>query len=210
MTPWKINLDDVPEEHQEWTWKTGKYERYRRHVSVALGNTPETPHPFDVELTRLPPGARPCPVHSHDRMWEFFIVVSGRAVVDREGEATDSRRRRLLHAAGLHAAPDPERQRHGRPGLLRDRERPRRSHCEPQIRGLIGPAVAARSARCCYSYVNVSRPARSAFAPGPSIGPRCTSLSQNPLLRSSRVYVLHSSPGDPNWGFPSPPVRSSD
>ena len=23
MTPWKINLDDVPEEHQKWTWKTG-------------------------------------------------------------------------------------------------------------------------------------------------------------------------------------------
>ena len=66
MTPWKINLDDVPEEHQKWTWSTGNYERYRRHVSVALGNTSETPHPFDVELTRLPPGARPCPVHSHE------------------------------------------------------------------------------------------------------------------------------------------------
>lgn len=88
MTPWKINLADVPEEHQKWTWSTGNYERYRRHVSVALGNTPATPHPFDVELTRLPPGARPCPVHSHDRMWEFFIVVSGRAIVDRDGQST--------------------------------------------------------------------------------------------------------------------------
>jgi mannose-6-phosphate isomerase-like protein (cupin superfamily) len=90
MTPWKINLDDVPEVHQKWTWKTGSYERYRRNVSVALGNTPETPHPFDVELTRLPPGARPCPVHSHARTWEFFIVVSGRAVVDREGDSTEA------------------------------------------------------------------------------------------------------------------------
>lgn len=90
MNPWKINLDDVPEVHQMWSWKNGSYERFRREVSVTLGNTGESPHPFDVELSRLPPGARPCPVHSHTHRWEFFIIVSGRAVVDREGESTEA------------------------------------------------------------------------------------------------------------------------
>ena len=88
MSDWKINIDDVPVEHQTWQWKDGNYERYRQHVSLALGNKESNPHPFDVELTRVPPGARPCPVHSHSKSWEFFIVVSGTAIVQR-GEETD-------------------------------------------------------------------------------------------------------------------------
>lgn len=87
MDNWKINIDDVPERHQVWQWKDGNYERYRREVSVALGNDEKNRHPFDVELTRLPPGARPCPVHVHDLRWELFIVVSGCGVVDRNGES---------------------------------------------------------------------------------------------------------------------------
>jgi mannose-6-phosphate isomerase-like protein (cupin superfamily) len=87
MNQWKINLNDVPEEHQLWSWRNGNYERFRRQVSVALGNTRDNPHPFDVELTRLPPGARPCPIHSHSYRWEFFIIVSGQAIVQREGES---------------------------------------------------------------------------------------------------------------------------
>lgn len=87
MAEWKINIDDVPERHQVWQWKEGHYERYRREVSVALGNSEDNRHPFDVELTRLPPGARPCPIHVHDNRWEFFIVVSGQGIVDRNGES---------------------------------------------------------------------------------------------------------------------------
>ena len=64
----------------------GNYERYRQHVSIALGNAAVQPHPFDVELTRVPPDARPCPVHAHSHRWEFFIVVAGTAIVQREGE----------------------------------------------------------------------------------------------------------------------------
>lgn len=90
MGSWKINLNDVPEEHQEWSWQDGKYERYRRHISVALGNTEDNRHPFDAEYTRVPPGARPCPVHAHTHMWEFFIVVSGRAIVQRNGESVEA------------------------------------------------------------------------------------------------------------------------
>ena len=83
---WKIHTDDVPEQHQTWSWEGHDYERYRRHVSVALGN--DGSHPFDVELTRVPPGAAPCPVHEHAAMWELFVIVSGTGEVHRNGELT--------------------------------------------------------------------------------------------------------------------------
>ena len=86
MSAWKINIADVPEERQEWSWETGRYERYRRHISVALGNDPDGSHPFDLELTRLAPGAKPCPVHAHSHRWELFIIVSGVGEVYRNGD----------------------------------------------------------------------------------------------------------------------------
>jgi len=89
MSNWKVNLDEVSEEHQVWTWKDGSYERFRKRISAALGNSPETLHPFDVERVRVPPGARPCPVHRHSRQWELFIVVSGRGTVRRDGQTAE-------------------------------------------------------------------------------------------------------------------------
>ena len=85
---WKVNIDEVEEEIQRWSWEDAQYERGRRHLSVALGNAEGSRHPFDVELTRVPPGAAPCPVHSHTGMWEFFIIVSGRGEVSRDGETS--------------------------------------------------------------------------------------------------------------------------
>ncbi len=68
MSDWKINIKNVPVEHQVWQWQMGNYERYRQHVSVALGNREDHPHPFDVELTRGAPGcaavSRPRPQSS--------------------------------------------------------------------------------------------------------------------------------------------------
>lgn len=81
---WKIHIDDGPEQHQIWSWEGHDYERYRKHLSVALGN--DGSHPFDVELTRVPPGAAPCPVHEHSAMWEFFLIVSGTGEVHRNGQ----------------------------------------------------------------------------------------------------------------------------
>jgi mannose-6-phosphate isomerase-like protein (cupin superfamily) len=89
--PWKINLAEVPQQHQVWSWEGVRYERTHQHISVALGNAKENPHPFDVELTRVPPGAAPCPVHSHTGWWEFFIVVSGQGEISRNGEAFEAR-----------------------------------------------------------------------------------------------------------------------
>ena len=85
MADWIVNTNDVEEEHQEWSWESGNYARYPKHISVALGNT-DANHPFDVELTRLAPGQRPCPVHAHSHRWEFFIIVSGSAIIQRDGE----------------------------------------------------------------------------------------------------------------------------
>ena len=90
MSSWKINLKDVPVEHQQWHWRDGAYTRYRQHISAALGNAKDDPHPFDVELTRVPPGSRPCPVHAHSHQWEFFIIVSGKAIVQREDETVEA------------------------------------------------------------------------------------------------------------------------
>jgi mannose-6-phosphate isomerase-like protein (cupin superfamily) len=86
VADWKTNIEDVPIEEQRWAWEGHDYERSRQNISVALGNNEATPHPFDVELTRVPPGAAPCPVHSHSGWWEFFIVVSGQGEITRNGE----------------------------------------------------------------------------------------------------------------------------
>lgn len=83
---WKVNQDEVEEQLHQWSWEGTAYERGRRHISVALGNAEGSRHPFDVELTRVPPGAAPCPVHSHSKMWEFFVIVAGRGEVSRDGE----------------------------------------------------------------------------------------------------------------------------
>jgi mannose-6-phosphate isomerase-like protein (cupin superfamily) len=89
MPDWIVNSNELEEEHQQWSWESGNYNRYRKHISVALGNTDEQ-HPFDVELTRLAPGEKPCPVHAHTHRWEFFIVVSGRAAVQRDGQESEA------------------------------------------------------------------------------------------------------------------------
>ena len=54
-----------------------------KHLSLAVGGIKDMGtggggHPFDVELTRVPPGAANWPFHSHAAQWEMFIVLSGR------------------------------------------------------------------------------------------------------------------------------------
>ena len=85
----KIHVPSLPEHHQRSP--KGKYESFCKNVSVALGgrpraNEPGDPHPFDVQIRRLPPGAAVCPYHAHTAQWELFIVLSGQATVRRNGE----------------------------------------------------------------------------------------------------------------------------
>ena len=80
----KTNLRSIPE-HEQRSPK-GRYRIFRKNLSEALGGKKDTGtwnggHPFDVELARLPPGAKNFPFHAHFAQWEMFVFVSGRGEV---------------------------------------------------------------------------------------------------------------------------------
>ena len=63
-----VNESSVTEEHRISPKQV--YEIFRRHISLALGGTKDTGewgggHPFDVEMSRIPPGKKAYPTHSH-------------------------------------------------------------------------------------------------------------------------------------------------
>lgn len=76
----KINTLTLPEE--TWTSPAGKYAGAGKEISEALGRKPRSTdllerHPFDVEISRIPPGKAAHPYHSHSAQWEFYHVISG-------------------------------------------------------------------------------------------------------------------------------------
>ena len=76
----KVNLKDVPE--QEKKSPNGKFNRFMKNVSIALGREPESldlskRHPFDLALVRIPKGKFLCPYHAHAAESELYLVVSG-------------------------------------------------------------------------------------------------------------------------------------
>jgi uncharacterized cupin superfamily protein len=80
----KINIKDITED--SWSSPSGKFGGASKELSVALGRKPfstdlKERHPFDVELTRIPPGKTACPYHSHSAQWEFYYVLSGKGAV---------------------------------------------------------------------------------------------------------------------------------
>jgi uncharacterized cupin superfamily protein len=85
----KINLKDVPE--LEKKSPKGKFGRFMKNISVALGREPESlnlskRHPFDMALVRIPKGKILCPYHAHAAESELYLVVSGRGNVrDKNG-----------------------------------------------------------------------------------------------------------------------------
>lgn len=86
----KVHLSEITED--EWSSPKGKFRGAGKGISEALGRDPSSTdlmkrHPFDVEITRIPPGQTPCPYHSHAAQWEFYHVVSGRGTV-RDKEST--------------------------------------------------------------------------------------------------------------------------
>jgi uncharacterized cupin superfamily protein len=87
----KINLGDIPEE--SWFSPKGKFGGASKEISVALGRKPHSTdlnerHPFDVEVSRLPPGMSVCPYHAHSAQWEFYHVISGNGVVRHQDGTT--------------------------------------------------------------------------------------------------------------------------
>jgi uncharacterized cupin superfamily protein len=85
----KVNLKDVKE--QERKSPKGKYHKFVKDVSVALGREPESldlakRHPFDLAAIRIPKGKSYCPYHSHGAESELYLVVSGRGSIrDKNG-----------------------------------------------------------------------------------------------------------------------------
>lgn len=75
----------VKDSDLKWTEQRsprGRFHLFRRHISEALGAPRDAGvagggHPFDVELTKLPPGATNFPFHAHAAQWEVYLVVSG-------------------------------------------------------------------------------------------------------------------------------------
>jgi uncharacterized cupin superfamily protein len=85
----KVNLNDVAE--KEKRSPKGKFNRFMKHISVALGREPESldlskRHPFDLTLVRIPKGKTLCPYHAHAAESELYLVLSGRGSVrDKDG-----------------------------------------------------------------------------------------------------------------------------
>ena len=80
----KVNTNDMAE--VTWSSPKGKFAGAGKEISEKLGRKPQSTdlnerHPFDVEITRIPPGKTPCPYHSHSVQWEFYHVISGKGVV---------------------------------------------------------------------------------------------------------------------------------
>jgi len=76
----KTNTNDITEE--PWASPGGRFAGFYKGVSLALGRKERSTdimerHPFDVEISRTPPGKANCPYHSHSAQWEFYHVISG-------------------------------------------------------------------------------------------------------------------------------------
>jgi uncharacterized cupin superfamily protein len=80
----KVNTNKMTE--LTWSSPKGKYAGAGKEISEELGRKPESTdlnqrHPFDVEISRIPPGKINCPYHSHSAQWEFYHVISGTGIV---------------------------------------------------------------------------------------------------------------------------------
>jgi uncharacterized cupin superfamily protein len=80
----KVNTNSMVE--VSWSSPKGKFGGFGKEVSEELGREPASTdlmkrHPFDVEISRIPPGKSACPFHSHSAQWEFYHVISGRGIV---------------------------------------------------------------------------------------------------------------------------------
>ncbi|HEV8185224.1 MAG TPA: cupin domain-containing protein [Chthoniobacterales bacterium] len=84
----KANIAHIPE--QERKSPVGKYHKFVKDVSVALGRDPASldlakRHPFDLAQVRIPPGKSYCPYHGHGSESELYVLLSGRATVRHAG-----------------------------------------------------------------------------------------------------------------------------
>ena len=85
----KVNISEIKED--PWQSPKGKYVVSFTGISEALGRDPTSLDlakrwPFDLELSRMPPGKSNFPFHAHSAQWEMYLVVSGKGSVrDKDG-----------------------------------------------------------------------------------------------------------------------------
>src|SRR5947209_15832959 len=70
----KVNLNEIREEERKSP--RGKYHRFVKEISVALGREADSldlkkRHPFDLAVVRIPPGKSYCPYHAESAQWEL-------------------------------------------------------------------------------------------------------------------------------------------
>ena len=87
----KVNTNKMAE--VTWSSPKGKFAGAGKEVSEELGRKPESTdlnerHPFDIEISRIPPGKVNCPYHSHSAQWEFYHVISGTGIVRHKNGTT--------------------------------------------------------------------------------------------------------------------------
>jgi uncharacterized cupin superfamily protein len=63
-----------------------KYGAIGKDVSISLGRDGDSTdlmkrHPFDVEISRIPPGRTNTVFHAHSAQWEFYHVIEGQGKV---------------------------------------------------------------------------------------------------------------------------------
>jgi uncharacterized cupin superfamily protein len=85
----KVQVSEIKED--PWQSPKGNYAVAFTGISEALGRDPSSLDlakrwPFDLELSRMPPGKSNFPFHAHSAQWEMYLIVSGTgAVRDKDG-----------------------------------------------------------------------------------------------------------------------------
>ena len=79
----RVNLADL-----KWSpWKSpgGRFAQSGKGPSDAIGDTrngwPQTGHPFNLELVKVPAGKSACPFHWHAAQWELYWILEGTAAM---------------------------------------------------------------------------------------------------------------------------------
>jgi uncharacterized cupin superfamily protein len=89
----KANLSEIPEEKSGSP--SGKFCTIDKPLNQAIGGDSRsmdltTRWPFDVELSKIPPGAANYPFHSHSNSYEYYIILSGTPTVRHKNGETEA------------------------------------------------------------------------------------------------------------------------
>jgi uncharacterized cupin superfamily protein len=90
----KANISEIPE--YPWSSPSGKFRTVDKPLNEAIGGDSKSMDltkrwPFEVEITTIPPGSANYPYHAHSTQYEFYIILSGTAVVRHGGGETEVR-----------------------------------------------------------------------------------------------------------------------